>query len=200
MRRVGSGPSAAPAPVPLRLAREARVAALVGVAAVVAPALPAVAVFAVSGDASLVAALANVVSPAALVRLPDRDPRRSAGKTVSEREWSDADLVHPLHEVRPPGRRLERIRELLGHLRDLVAAHLADPDVAHGHAVAVVDGALDDEDVAAAEHPLGGQLRAVAGHLRVVLGQPERGLTGESLARLRPLLDEIVRRAVLDEL
>src|SRR5437762_8730981 len=105
MRRVGRGPAAL-APVPLRLAREVRAAALGGVAAVFAVAGFAFAGFAVvafasamtalvSGDVSRVAALANVVSPAALVRLPDRGPRRSAGEAVSDGDGSGGDLVHP---------------------------------------------------------------------------------------------------------
>jgi hypothetical protein len=76
--------------VPLRRAREPRLAALAA-AALVAATVRLVAAFAlagfgafavasamtafVSGDVSRVAAFANVVSPAALVRLPDRGPR-----------------------------------------------------------------------------------------------------------------------------
>src|SRR5690348_17158198 len=134
IRSVGRGVPAL-APVPLRFAREARVAAFPGVAAAFPDAPLSFARFGavafasattafVSGDVSRVAALANAVSPAALVRLPDRGPRRSAGESVNDRDRSGGDLVHPLHEVRAPGRGLERVGEVLGHLRDLVAAHL----------------------------------------------------------------------------
>src|SRR2546422_10320980 len=47
--------------------------------------------------------------------------------------------LHLLDERRAPLGRRERVREVLGHLRDLAVAHLADPDVAHRNAVAVVD-------------------------------------------------------------
>src|SRR5215212_8189322 len=113
---------------------------------------------------------------------------------------SGSDGLHLLDEIGTPGRRLERVREVLGHLRDLAVPNLADADVADRDSVAVVDRALDDEDVAAAEHARVLECRARAGQLAVLLAKPECRLLGEPLARLRPLLDEVVGRVLLREL
>src|SRR4029079_7527467 len=104
------------APVPSRFAREVRAAAFIAAGGFFAGALfdvtdVAVVAFAsamtafVSGDVSRVAALANVLSPAALVRLPDRGSRRSAGEAVSDGGLSGGHLFHAPPESRPPGPR-----------------------------------------------------------------------------------------------
>ena len=100
MRRVGRGPPAL-APVPVRFERPVRgVAAFVPALAMVALDCFGFAVFAfasattafVSGDVARVAAFANVLSPAAVVRLTDHDQRRTAGEFVSDRVGQTATL------------------------------------------------------------------------------------------------------------
>src|SRR3954470_18342789 len=109
--------------------------------------------------------------------------------------------LHLLDDVRAPGRRLERAREVLGHLRQLAALELRDPDVADGDPVTVVDGRLDDASVALAAQAAERQLRRGAGRGAVHLVDPlDRLLAADPLAGLRPLLDDVVAGVLLHDL
>ena len=75
---------------------------------------------------------------------------------------------------------------------DLAVTELADPDVADRHAVAVVDRALDHDEVPDSRMPLSCIFGLVPVLLGVLLGKLLRVLAANPLARLRPLLDEVI--------